>query len=113
MFRNFSAFVVTDKSGKFVACIAIKYGGSVTLYAHWLGLEMTKGRAGGGGYDRASAACRQVASKMPLGLDAATGMACDREGYYLYFRRALIEGDNGAGWIRCLEKVGFQIYQAI
>ena len=55
-FANVSVYVIM-KDGEQVANISLKYGNACTAYVHWLGVEMTSGRACGYGYDKASAAC--------------------------------------------------------
>lgn len=110
-FRNISAFAVL-KGGEHVANITLKHGGAVTAFVHWIGVEMRRGRAGGGGYDRATSAIEGAASKMPLGLDAETGCRADPRHDYNDFRRALVH-DDGAGWSRHLERAGFTICNVI
>jgi hypothetical protein len=92
--------------------VTLKHGNAVTAYVHWIGLEMQSGRAGGGGYDRATAACAAAARKLPRGLDAATGMRVDPEAAYIDFRMAL-ERDGGARWSQALERDGFTVCNVI
>lgn len=113
-FRDVEAYVVL-KDGELVARIAFKFARSglqTQCYAHWLGIQMVKGRANGGGYDKSSAAAAHAASKMPLGLDADTGMACDRHHHYNPFRAALAK-DEGLSWDRQLRDAGFNVVQAV
>jgi len=110
-FSNVSASVVLFNE-QMVAKVAHKHGASVTAFVHWLGVEMVAGRAGGGGYDRATAACAAAAEKLPLGLDAETGMAWDSNHRYNDFRRALV-ADNGRRWANALENAGFTVLGAV
>jgi hypothetical protein len=112
-FTNVSAYVVLDAQGALVAKIAFKYprdgAGRLYAYVHWLGLEMVRGYAGGGGYDKHSAACasaaRRITNMLALRDDAVLGRAVD-------FREALLK-DDGAYWHWHLEKAGFTLHQAV
>lgn len=102
--RNISAYAIL-KDGHHVANIVLKYGNAVTAYVHYLGLEMTAGRACGGGYDRASAAVIDAARKTKGGDRApkSTQLAGDA------FVGALIEGPESAGWHHNLAAAGFTV----
>jgi len=112
-FAAVSAYVVL-KDGERVATIAIKYGAAVTAFVHWIGVEMTKGRATGGGYDRQSAAVADAAHKITL---------ADREdahrddvGQPVTERAEFVDAackDGGNTWIRSLEDAGFSVIQAV
>ena len=106
-FARVEAYVIL-KDGERVATIAFKLpadgAGRLYAYVHWIGLDMARGFAGGGGYDKRSAACH-VAARHKLPDFAVLS--------YAAFRRALIEGDNGAGWDRCLRDAGFTVLQAV
>ncbi len=101
-----------------VATIAVKFGAAVTVYAHWIGIEMTAGRAGGGGYDRVSAAASAAAAKMPAELpgdtfaDGTPHHPEDERDAYRAFRAALL-ADDGLGWERRLRDAGFTVWQAV
>lgn len=116
-FPAVAAYVVMDGPDR-VATIAIKWGAAVTAYVHWVGIEMTRGRAGGGGYDRASAACRAAAEKMPADLardtfaDGTPHHSADEIARYAAFRAALALRD-GHEWRRRLELAGFAVWQAV
>lgn len=106
-FRNVSAYVIL-KDGARVATVAFKFGTSVTAFVHWFGVEMTKGRAGGGGYDRQSAAVDAAARKIP---DDVTGRAGDAEA-----RQAFVDASHdrdGRHWYQRLEAAGFTVLQAV
>jgi len=108
--KTSAAVILFD--GQMVAKVAHKHGSCVTAFVHWLGVEMVSGRAGGGGYDRATGACAAAANKLPLGLDAETGKAWDSQHKYNDFRRALV-ADNGTRWANALENAGFTVLGAI
>lgn len=119
-FKNVSAFVICDKSGERVATIAFKHGNAVTCFLHIIGLEMTQGRAGGGGYDRKSASAWDAVQK--TGSYLAPGIAEDGEvrKYMLKlhdlrdkFKAALHEGNGSGSWDRCLRDAGFIIHSAV
>lgn len=112
-FRRVAAYVIA-KDGKQVASIAFKFGGAVTAYVHWHGLEMVRAMAGGGGYDRQSAACAGAASKMPAKVEGRQpGTVPPGEEDRVAFLTALVDGDRGAGWDRCLRDAGFDVWGAL
>lgn len=107
-FAAVSAYVVL-KDGERVATVAFKYGAAaVTAYVHWIGVEMTKSRAGGGGYDRSSAAVADAARKIKL----PGGEHVDERTAAIEFRKAARK-DGGNTWIRSLEDAGFSVIQAV
>lgn len=113
-FARVEAYVIL-KDGERVATIAFKLpadgAGRLYAYVHWIGLRMVRGFAAGGGYDKRSSACHVAARhKLLIGLDAKTGCEVDPRHD---FSRALIEGDNGAGWDRGLRDAGFTVLQAV
>jgi hypothetical protein len=104
-FNAVSAYVIL-RNGERVATVAIKHANAVTAFVHWIGYQMAKGRAGGGGYDRASASVSAAAAKMysqPAETDHEMAGT---------FAAALI-GDDGRDWTRKLEAVGFTVLQAV
>lgn len=114
-FAQVEAHVVL-KDGKRVATIAFKFprdgAGRLYAYVHWLGLEMVRGQASGGGYDKRSAACRDAFTLMRLDDGSPEFMRAQAAGYGP-FRFAMLNGDNGAGWDRCLRDAGFTVLQAV
>jgi len=115
-FSQVSAFVIIDPTtGGRVATVAIKFprdgAGRLYAYVHWVGLEMVRGFASGGGYDKRTAAVASAAQKLPLGLDAETGVRVDPMHHYNDFKRAA-EKDGGEDWTRAVEKAGFVVIQA-
>lgn len=115
-FANVSAFVVMRGADR-VATIAFKYGNAVAVYAHWIGIEMARGTAGGGGYDRASAAASAAVAKMPTDLrdtfaDGTPHHSEDERTAYRAFRAALL-ADDRFGWDRRLRDAGFTVWQAV
>lgn len=106
-FRNVSAYIVL-RGDKVVAKVAFKFGGAVTAYVHWFGVEMVKGQAGGGGYDRQSAAVAIATRKLHSGmrLDAKAGDA-DWDFY------AAAAKDSGPHWDNALRDAGFTVLQAV
>ena len=112
-FASVSAYVVL-KGGERVATVALKHGNSVTAYVHWIGVEMAKDRAGGGGYDRASAAVGGAATRINMRdredahVDDDNRPVTDRG----EFVHALRVGD-GRDWTHRLTDAGFTVLQAI
>lgn len=108
-FPNVSAYVIAHK-GERVATIAFKYprdgAGRLYAYVHWLGTEMVRGYAGGGGYDKHSAACRAAAKHMTRVATAQSYLGWSE------FKAALMN-DDGYYWNQHLERAGFQVWQAV
>lgn len=114
-FRQVSAYVVCD-NGERVATIAFKFpadgAGRLYAYAHWFGLEMTRGHAGGGGYDKQSAALSGAARKAiedyGRAHEPATQAIERRRQFFLAILR-----DAGLSWDRELRERGFTVFQAV
>ena len=111
-FPRVSAYVVM-RDNKQVATVAIKYprdgAGRLYAYVHWFGVPMVRGYAGGGGYDKRSAACASAAHNLPSALPAGYG---DDAQIYAAFRFYLGD-DNGLSWQYRLESLGFKVLQAV
>lgn len=88
--RSIAAYVVL-KEGKEIATVQFHYGDSGTVRVDvWLPFSLEfQGKAGGYGYDKASAAIS----------------GCKIEGYEIV--------DSGKGWDRQLEQNGFSVIKAI
>jgi hypothetical protein len=116
-FANVSAYAVLQ-DGKMVATIAFKFprdgAGRLYAYVHWIGTDMVRGYAAGGGYDKRSAACAHAASKMQGRREGRIGAACEvvwskpdpMSPEHAAFRNALAK-DDGHGWDRNLRDAGF------
>ena len=111
-FNQVSAYVVMH-GGERVATVAIKYprdgAGRLYAYVHWLGVPMVRGFAGGGGYDKRTAACASAARKLPARLPE--GYA-DNHGVFTAFKAAL-NRDDGYSWDNNLRHQGFDVLQAM
>jgi hypothetical protein len=111
-FSNVSAYVVMY-AGERVATVAIKYprdgAGRLYSYVHWLGVPMVRGFAGGGGYDKRSAACASAARKLPEHLPAGYDAAADVYSMFVDVMRA----DGGLDWNTALTGAGFTVLQAV
>jgi hypothetical protein len=107
-FDAVSAYVIA-RHGEQVGTIAFKYprdgAGRLYAYVHFHGIEMVRGFAAGGGYDKHSAACAAAARAMAV----KTG-----EGalYLGHFVTALAK-DDGHGWAAALRDNGFTVWQAV
>lgn len=119
-FRNVSAFVVlgrnTDENGDtvHVATVSLKHGGSVTAFVHWIGTEMTQGRAGGGGYDRSSAAVADAARKAIAAAAKGAKWEATQPGDLdraVFFKTASTY--DGKRWDSALRDAGFTVIQAL
>lgn len=109
-FSQVSAYVVMHGADR-VATVAIKYprdgAGRLYAYVHWLGVPMVRGFAGGGGYDKRSAACASAARKLPEHLP---------EGYDAAAYRRFVDvmrADGGLDWNTALTGAGFNVLQAV
>jgi hypothetical protein len=111
-FRDVSAFVITY-AGERVATVAIKYprdgAGRLYSYVHWLGVPMARGFAGGGGYDKRTAACASAARKLPEHLPEGYDAAADAYRRFIDVMRA----DGGLDWAAALTGAGFTVFQAV
>lgn len=116
-FARVEAFVVLD-GDKLVARVAFKFpadgAGRLYAYVHWLGAEMVRGSASGGGYDKRTAACASAACKVPAdwrpqyARDTIQGEV-DR---FKAFRDAMAR-DAGQHWDGALRDAGFTVVQAV
>ena len=111
-FNQVSAYVVMHGADR-VATVAIKFprdgAGRLYSYVHWLGVPMVRGFAGGGGYDKRSAACARAARKLPEHLPAGYDAAADVYAAFLATMRA----DGGLDWNTALTGAGFNVLQAV
>ena len=109
-FNSVSAYVIMH-DGDRVANVAIKYprdgAGRLYAYVHWIGLEMVRGFAAGGGYDKRTAACACAARKLPENLPAGYESPC-----YRPFLDAMRK-DGGLDWNTALTRAGFTVLQAV
>jgi len=120
-FSNVSAFVVMDGAER-VATIAFKFpkdgAGRLFSYVHWIGTEMVRGFAAGGGYDKKTAACAAAATKMPGALSDGRYTAgtphytAQQHGRYIQFN-AELRKDDGREWHNRLRDAGFTVLQAV
>lgn len=114
-FNNVSAYVITNR-GKYVGTIAFKFprdgAGRLYAYVHFLGIQMVRGYAGGGGYDKRSAACSDAAKKMLDGLPVNRDWPVEDVAAYDAFRAAL-SPDDGYTWDSRLQRAGFAVMKAV
>ena len=108
-FKDVSAYIVTDHQNKLVARVAFKRGTAITCYFHLIGLAMTKGIAGGGGYDRNSAAAYSAIEKTKVLDGACPGVAR----LLPVFKTAIAKGNDGSHWDYALREAGFNVLQAV
>lgn len=119
-FASVSAHVVLHR-GERVATVAFKYprdgAGRLYAYVHWIGSPMVRGFAGGGGYDKHSAACASAAGKMPdLSRDTyacGTPHHDDAECEAFEAFRSALAKDDGGHWYTQLDRAGFSVLQAV
>ena len=109
-FNRVAAYVVLH-DGKHVANVAFKFpadgAGRLYAYVHWLGLEMTRGFAGG--YCNRSAAVANATRKMPEAVLKYDAAQWDRWNAFKQSARR----DDGNNWVRNLELAGFVVMCAI
>lgn len=108
-FGNVSAYGLMF-AGENVGRVVFKHGAAVTAYVQLWSAPMTKGRAGGGGYDRASAAFDAAAAKLdaPNADHTKTGARA-----HAAIVRALRTELDGHKWSSRLEGEGFEIINVI
>lgn len=113
-FPRVSAFVVA-RGGKRVATIAFKFpadgAGRLYAYVHWLGVEMVRGFAGGGGYDKRTAACANAAHKALAMPRDKHDVGDEQAAEYRFWAR--LAADRGATWDSALREAGFEVWQAV
>ena len=123
-FANVSAYVII-KDGERVATIAFKFpkdgAGRLYAYAHWIGLEMVRGFASGGGYDKRTAACADAGKRLSPLLHNALNES-RRMNDAIALRHALhcgvkctaaLAADRGPTWESALRDAGFTVFQAV
>lgn len=116
-FRNVEASLVF-KGNKLVAKVCFKFpangAGRLYAYVHWFGLEMVRGYATGGGYDKRTAACASAMPKLraiAAAADGPTGRMAAYDGL-AQFEEALA-ADRGPRWDSALASAGFTVWNAI
>lgn len=107
-FKNVQAYVITLGNER-IATVAFKRGNAITCYFHLFGLQMERGRAGGGGYDRNSAAFYDAANKVKVKDGARPEDAHRLE----LFKKAAKDGNGGSHWDRALREAGFNVWEAV
>ena len=107
-----SAYVVLHDGAR-VATVAHKFprdgAGRLYAYVHWLGVPMVRGYAGGGGYDKRTAACASAARKLPANLPSGYDANAAAYGRFIDVMRA----DGGLDWATALTGAGFTVLQAV
>lgn len=111
-FRAVSAFVIL-RDGERVATVAIKHATAVTAYVHLVGVEMVKGVARGGGYDRASAAAATAIGKIPVPSADHDDARYQTLNALRMMLRLAATGMDAGSWTRELERQGFRVLQAV
>ena len=110
-FANVSAYVILE-NGEHVGTVAFKYprdgAGRLYCYFHAYGTQMVRGYAGGGGYDKHSAAAQSAASRIDISDATQTPRIWPR----LEKLRAAIK-DQGHHWDHDLREAGFTVVQAV
>ena len=111
-FASVNAYAVL-LAGERVANIAIKYprdgAGRLTAFVHWYGVEMSRGYASGGGYDKASAAVASAARTMP---DVLPVNFNEHQGAYSVFL-SVCRRDASDRFYDALRKSGFEVIAVI
>lgn len=94
--------------GQNVGRIALKYGHACTAFVQVWGAPMQTGRAGGGGYDRATAAIEAAARKLqPEQVNAERRL--EREAMLRLCTAFGPEARDGIAWASRLEAAGFTV----
>lgn len=113
-FAQASAYVILDSAGERVATIAVKFprdgAGRLYAYVHWIGVEMVRGWASGGGYDKTTAAISSAAKRLKPA-DKMDDLGPKQFPYRKFI--AATEHDGGDHWDSMLRKAGFRVLQAV
>jgi len=106
-FRDVCAYAVIH-DGEPVARISVRFprdgAGRLYAYAHWLGRQMVRGSASGGGYDKTGAALHDAARRRE--------QVANEGGRETAFWQA-IGTDSGFHFQRRLEDAGFRVLQTL
>lgn len=103
-FANVSAWAIL-RDGKPVGRVALKHGGAVSAFIHLTGSQMANARAGGGEYDRATAAVRSAIAKLDRAI-ADPARATLIEAMQAGEAR---EGSGGRDWTSIVTAAGFTL----
>ena len=122
-FTNVSAWVILDAQDRTVATVAVKYGARVAAFTHYIGVTMTRGSAGGGGYDRQSAAVQDGFAKAIAHNPKAIREDWQKDANWVKFERETqsaldafrqaLNSHDGSHWYQNLERAGYHVLQAI
>jgi hypothetical protein len=106
-----------------VATIAFKFpkdgAGRLNCFVHWIGAEMSKGYAGGYGYDKRSAAVQDAVEKIkPYKVDdPLTGEYWEKHVIEVNAEidafKALFKNIGGKDWSDVLRDAGYKVWSAI
>jgi hypothetical protein len=115
-FRAVSAYVVL-RNGQCVARVLFRHpkdgAGKTWCYLHLFGADMTRGSAGGGGYDKRTASCVGAA----LRVVPPTGPDCEEQRLRVTDLASAIKGDGPGGrvgdWSERLTDAGYAVIRAI
>lgn len=106
-FRSVHAYVIVDReTGEKIGTVALKHAASgltTQAFVHLISWPMTRGKASGGGYDKASAAVASAASKIDL------NGASD----WVKPLHAALTADTGKRWDDAVRDVGYFVHQAV
>lgn len=118
-FNNVNAYVIahnTKHGIERIATIAFKRGatGNVKCFFHHIGFPMQSGNAGGGGYDKPSAAFYDAVSKHIKALAGRASLPDDPEAIEAQSIFEAAKAGNGSShWCDALRKAGFAVLQAV
>jgi len=118
-FRGVAAWVIAEKhTGKHIANVSMKYpqdgSGRLYVYLHIIGLDMVRGSAAGGGYDKGSAAMEKAteAVKAPAFKLLKNERYCTIDRH----RRTIADTmakNGGWAWQDRLAAAGYAVFQAV
>jgi hypothetical protein len=120
-FAQVAAYVVLDSAGDRGDAVAIRYptrGLRLWAYVHVIGVEMVRGCAGGGGYDKASAPVAEAIGKVTLydlnerGSDYFRKVMATRRAFRRAFRCAAPRM-NAGNRLNVLARAGFKVCAAV
>lgn len=121
-FNNISAFVLahnTPHGIERLATVAFKRGatGNVKCFFHMIGYEMQSGNAGGGGYDKMSAAFYDAVTKSLKKVASEPENVLNADSSDMKHARAIVEaakaGNGSSHWHAALRGAGYALLQAV
>lgn len=111
-FKGIAAYSIL-KDGQQVATVAFKGDARLQVYLHWIGLDVVRAAASGGGYNRHKAAVQKAAQAAIKAYDPQKDPNAENVFARAAFFRILSEGSDGQDWISALTGAGFDVNKVV